>query len=428
MILKRIDGLNFRMKKAEAINVIVFLIVLSLAVMSDILRIPRTSITLFRVSIPIVLAIIMFAYPVWFRRLVAGILFFVVINTIFNAIFYKLYRLDLTFNFMQYLRYTLLYLQIFVVIILVILLKEILGEKFKEIFLNWLFIMGGILAAILLLNYICPPFFESLPIDNVNNYGCYLAAIFPFYLLEWGEKKRNVKYIIAIMLVLGLIVLSDAKTALFGVLFQIAIYICLLSVNTKASFIFHRIMLPMGVAAVALLVLLLNPSLNGYYLQDIVGEPILRILNNNPYLTYTASVSFRTNTTLFAFKELWSLKGIGMGAGNMGTLLKAEFPNINSEYIQAKNSTTLSLHNSWLEFMTDFGIIGIIILLIPFVYALKLYFGKAVLSSIEKVYIIFVFSFPIWIMGPSGIYTQYFLFCVIAYLVIRIKDLKYKTG
>ena len=161
-----------------------------------------------------------------------------------------------------------------------------------------------------------------------------------------------------------------------------------------------------------------NPAIHGYPLQGIISEPIERILTNNPYPTYTASTSFRTNTTIFGFNTLWDLKGMGIGAGNFGIILKKEFPNINPAYTQALNAPSMSLHNSWLEFVLDFGIIAVILLMIPLIYAIRLYFGRQKMSLIEKISLIFIFSFPVWVLGPSGVYTQYYLFVVITYLVI----------
>ena len=117
------------------------------------------------------------------------------------------------------------------------------------------------------------------------------------------------------------------------------------------------------------------------------------------------------------------MKGIGFGAGNLGIALKAEFPDLNPEYVQALNGSSLNLHNAWLEFMVDWGFLGIILLVFPLLYAIKLYLGKNVLRAIEKLSIIFIFSFPIWVIGPSNVYTMYFLFCIILYIFINIRNL-----
>ena len=70
----------------------------------------------------------------------------------------------------------------------------------------------------------------------------------------------------------------------------------------------------------------------------------------------------------------------------------------------------MSLHNSWLEFVLDFGIIAVILLMIPLIYAIRLYFGRQKMSLIEKISLIFIFSFPVWVLGPSGsLYTILFV-------------------
>ncbi|MBC5687525.1 hypothetical protein H8S37_01065 [Mediterraneibacter sp. NSJ-55] len=399
----------------------IFYFILTLAVLSDILRIPGTTYTFFRLSIPIAVLIIAL-YPKWFRRLIIGGMVFVFINSIFNVIFYRVYRTDLVFDFSAYIKYTILYFSIFLIVVLISIIKEKEGNRFEKKFGDWLCFMGMLLGIILFLSDIFPFFFGNLPIDNPNNYGCYIAAILPIYLLRLQERK-NIVFLLMIVFFFLLLYINDCKASLFGCLFQIVLLFCVNTKSTKGSFIIRRLTVPMLALFIGVGVILLNPTINGYSLQGIIMEPISRILTDNPYPTYTASVSFRTNTTLFALKQIWEMKGIGFGAGNLGIALKAEFPDLNPEYVQALNGSSLNLHNAWLEFMVDWGFLGIILLVFPLLYAIKLYLGKNVLRAIEKLSIIFIFSFPIWVIGPSNVYTMYFLFCIILYIFINIRNL-----
>lgn len=412
---------NRDIKKRQNIILIIIYIILTIAVMSDILRIPNTSITFFRISIPLAVFIIML-FPKWIKRFMLISSGFFMLNIFYNLLFYKVYRTDLDFQLSEFLKYSILYVSIFIILILVCIVKEISGEEFEKEFMRWIKVVGMLLIAVLFLYDFIPDFFGSLPLDNPNNYGCYIAAVFPFYLLG-AYKERKVIYLWAIGIGLVGLYINDSKISLFGVFFQVALLFFVMSSKTKGSFFIRRIAIPvLAVFGVFILIFVVNPSIHGYSLQGIISEPLRRILMNDPYPTYTASVSFRTNTTIFALSTLWRLKGLGIGAGNLGVVLKDQFPDINPAYTNALNATSMSLHNSWLEFMIDMGIVGIVLLLLPLIYAVRLYFGKYNMSYMEKLVLIFTISFPVWSLGPSGVYTQYFLFAVITFLVICRKD------
>lgn len=410
-------ALNFGKIKSSLTVIIYF--ILTLAIASDILRIPGTTLTFFRLSIPIAVFIIAL-YPKWFRRLVVTSLIFVFINTIWNIIFFKVYRPELLFDLTEYVKYTILYFCIFLIVLLIAILKEQEGKQFEIKFGNWLCFIGLVFGVVLFLSGVFPAFFEALSIDNPNNYGCYLAAILPIYLIKMQKEKRK-EYLLIVVCFFILLYINDCKLSLLGCLIQLALLFCVSTKGTKVSFITRRLIAPVLVLFMAILIVLLNPTINGYPLQGIISEPVTRVLTNNPYSFYTTSVSYRTNTTLFALNIVGEMKGIGFGAGNLGLALKQEFPDLNPSYLQALNASRLSLHNSWLEFMCDWGIIGILLLLIPFFYAVKKYFAKNVLHPIEKLNVIFILSFPLWVIGPSGVYTMYFLFCIIVYIFIATK-------
>lgn len=416
-----IQNKGFSRKQIIILNVIYM--ILTFAVLSDILRIPGTSLTFFRLSIPIAVFIVLM-YPTWSRKLIILSTSFLAINFIFSCFFYRIYRTDLTFELSGFFRYSFYYFSIFLVLILVCIIKDILAELFEPVFMKWICTMGFVLMIVLLLYDIMPSFFGDLPLDNPNNYGCYIAAVFPFYLVS-AFQKRQVLYFILAGTCLGLLYINDSKVSLFGVMIQIVLLFCVSGTKTKAALCVKRLIVPLAaIMAVVVLIFLVNPEIHGYSLQGIILEPLQRILTNEPYPTYTASVSFRSNTTIFGINTLWNLKGMGVGAGNFGILLKQEFPDLNPAYTNALNSATISLHNSWLEFMEDFGIIAIIILLCPLIYATRLYFTKRALDFMEKIALMFIFSFPVWSLGPSGVYTQYYLFAIIIYLVICRKDYK----
>ena len=185
---------------------------------------------------------------------------------------------------------------------------------------------------------------------------------------------------------------------------------------------FRRYIVPVFLIIILLGILIINPSINEYPLRSILLEPVRRIIENDPYSVYASSTKYRTNTTIFALSQIWKTGGFGVGPGNTGILLKQEFPSLNTSYTQALNSPSLAMHNAWLEFALDVGIIAIAIMLMVLVYACKLYFTKRHLSQIEELLILFCLSFPVWVISASGIYTQYYLMIIMAFLVFSDKN------
>lgn len=418
--INKVENRAMSLNRREAIILPLICVILISAIFSDILRIPGTALTFFRISLPVAIVLVML-YPIRFKRLIFWTSGIVIFNTMCNFVFYGIYRKDLQFQVTDFLKYTFFYFLIFLVVCLVGIIKDITKNHFERFFSKFLCIIGGVLGIVSCLNLIIPKFFGTLPMDNRNNYACYLAAVLPLYLVKM-QKEHKIKYVFAVIVSFIIVYLNDSKASLIGMIVEVALLVCISSKNTKKSFIQRRLLLPLGVIASGIGVLLCNPTIHGYSLQSFIFDPVMRILKNNPYPIYTVSTYYRTNTTLYAINEIGYMKGVGLGAGNLGFLLKDAFPNLNPEYTQALNASTLSLHNAWLEFCADFGIVGILLLLIPLFYAIKLYFGKKKLSIIEKAVVLFIFSFPLWSIGPSGVYTQYYLFCVIMYFIIADKS------
>lgn len=387
----------------------IILIILLLGTFSDILRIPNTSITFFRLSLPIS-CIIIVHHSKWIKRFIIWTSIFLMLNIMYNFCLFCIYRKDLSFHVKIFIMYVLLYISIFVVFALVGILKSKWGKNFELLFLKYLCQVGNILILVMFLKWFLLRFGKGFMLDNPNNYGCNVAAVFPFFLLCIQKEKKK-RFILYVILGLVVIYLNDAKLALFGVMLQIAVWVCISSKKRREDRCIYRYLVPFFVLLMITIVIIQNPAIHKYRLQDIISEPLRRIVTNTPYEEHTISSNFRTNIIIWGMEELRNLKGMGWGAGNSGYVSKVFFPNINPEGI------SLSLHNAWLEFGLDMGLPGIILMVHSFFYAVKLYMGKLRLSFIEKAIVIFSLTCPIWIMGPSGIYTLYFLFSVMAYLV-----------
>ncbi len=403
-------------KKNKKIIQIMIYAILVFAVFSDILRVPGSVLTCFRASIPVALMILAL-FPYWFRRFAIISTGFIVVSVIQYMIFYKVIHPELMPVENNFIKMIFWYECIIIVFFLVKILQIIQGEFFSKEFSQFLIYTGCILLVIRMSNSLLPGIYEGLELDNANNYGSYIAAIFPFLLFKGYEEKKRTSYLL-VGLALVTLLICDSKAALLGCVMQVAIFlVVVMTESKKKNPLMWRCYITVGLLIVVGLVLLINPKINGYTLQSIVMNPITRFITNNPYPVYDSSISFRTNTLIFSFWEVVRTGAIGIGVGNTGVLLKSAFPNINPEYTSAINSPTLSLHNAWLEIALDIGFLAIVFYLIVFGYAVKLFFRKINMTQIEKIRLLYILSFPAWVLGPSGIYTMYFLFITMAFLV-----------
>ncbi len=401
--------------------IVVLFVVLVFAIFNDILRIPGTGITFYRALIPACISLILL-YEKYAKPFLSLILVLSVVSLFQQVIFYKVERPDLTFSLTTNLSAYIWYVLAIIVFFVVKCIKDNKSIQFEEKMYNFIIYMGFAIMAVTFVDRLDTIFFNSsffgaLEVDNENNYGCSIAAVFPFFLAEF-HKRKGIRDIIGIILSFLITYINDSKAVLFGMFLAFIVYLCIYKAaqNWKQMF-FNRYLIIISGILLIIGLIAINPTIHGYDLRGTIGEPIIRILSNDPYPSYTSSVSYRTNTTLFCLMQLFKSGFLGVGIGNTGVLLKNEFPDLNPEYVLVRSSNTISLHNSWLEFALDLGIIALIIYFFIIRYAIRIFFMKKKINTIEMVRVIFIMSFPIWSISASGIYTIYFIFIVIAYLL-----------
>lgn len=401
-------------QKGNIIKIIIYVILVASA-FSDIFRISGTSVTVFRLFIPLAV-LILTLYPYWcvkFCELILGISILTIVQYI---VFYKIIYSELQFVPTRIFTYFFLYFCIILVFCLVKII-QINSSDFEKSFSKFIIIVGCGLMVVNLFYDFCPSFFGNLQADNQNNYGCYIAAVIPFLLVKLQMEKRGREFF-CVVLGIVLLLINDSKAALFGVAIQFVLFLGIaFEAKTKRQLFYYRGgIIIIGIIGTIFL-LIINPSLHGYTLRGLVFEPIQRIVTNTPYSYYTTSITYRTNTTIYAIWTFIITAGFGLGIGNTGIALKSAFPELNPEYIQALSAEGLSLHNSWLEALLDVGIIMLIIYFFIIKYVLKIYFKKRSLTQLEKIRVLYIASFPIWIISTSGMYTLYYLMIIMAFLL-----------
>lgn len=409
-------------KKKKCVSSLLY-IIFTLAAFSDILRIQGTSITFFRLSLPICIILISL-YPKRFKQFLI-ILSIMAVGTVCQyIIFYRIAFPELSFNSNRFAKQIFLYFCILVFVFLIIILRDNEQDHFESRMGNFILGVGVALGMIQVISNLCPQFLGEIVLDNRNNYGCYMAAMFPFLLVRCKEKRSKSSFLL-LWLCLFLIYINDSKTALVGIVIQVFVFFCIMQdLHTRKQLFKWRYgSLVLGIILLTA-IFIINPNIHEYNIRETFFETIIRIVKDDPYPIYSTSITFRTNTTIYVLKQLFKTGLLGVGMGNTGVMLKEEFPDLDSSYIQALTADGLSLHNAWLEWLLDFGALMLVFYVIIIYYAVKIYFSKGILTQCEKIIVMFVFSIPVWLMGPSGIHTLYYLFCVIVFLIIGKKDRK----
>ena len=411
--------INKSNQKNKCINIGIF-IILTVAIYSDILRIEGSVITFFRILIPVSVVIIL-AYPYWAKRFFCIIISLILLSCFQYTVFYHTIKFD--YRLMS--RFIFFYMCIIVVFFLVKILQENLKDEFETTFFKYILITGMGLLGINLLGNSCTSFFEGFELDNPNNYSGYMASLCPFLLVYYksGKTRLILQRVALLIIAIALVMINDSKVALLGICFEIVL---LLILNLKFKKIALektiRLSFPIIIMIGVILLVNINPTLHGYNFRETFMQPFIRIITLDPYPIYTTSITFRTNTTIFAIQSIFDTHFMGVGVGNTGVMLKEAFPALNPEYKLALAAERLSLHNSWLEILLDVGVTAGILFIVIIKNGIKLLFVKDRLTRIEKICVLYIFSFPIWIIGASGIYTQYYIIMTIAFLIFARKD------
>lgn len=412
--------LPYTITRKKIIFLSIMYCILTFSIYSDLLRFGNSVITFFRVSLPISIILIFFNSYLGKRFLLVVTLFFAL--SIFQYyLFYTFYSPDLHIIVGYTVKVLILYVCIFIVFFIVKYIQILDEKRFEMQMSKYIIITGIILTLLFMLFSFDESFLGNIQLDNQNNYGCYICALTTFLLIKCKHEK-SILCSVLVLFFCVLLFINDSKAALFGIIIQLAIFFCISgNANKKKTFVYRRYIVPVFLFLILVGALIINPSINEYPLRSILLEPVKRIIENNPYPVYASSTKYRTNTTIFAVGQLWKTGGIGIGPGNTGILLKQEFPSLNPLYKQALSSPSLAMHNAWLEFALDVGIVAIAIMLIIIIYACKLYFTKKQLTQVEELVILFSLSFPVWVISASGIYTQYYLMIIIAFLLFSDK-------
>lgn len=261
---------------------------------------------------------------------------------------------------------------------------------------------------------------------NVNDYGASLAAFFPMLWVD-AMNKRKLKYYFFAMVILVFEYLNDCKLCCLGIVAEIIVIALVYSYqygNRKSLIkVLSKVTIVVIIVAV-IYVVVSDVVIMGAPVSTLMIEPIHRIMTLDFYSTSNSSGMFRVN--VFITGIIWSFRTrfMGLGAGNATMLVKNYLSNYS---VYTTKERGLSLHNSWMEFLLDFGFIALII------YIIVIKFGmKAVFQFSKRLYYVpsVVCALTIWIWGmqSSGSYTNYSMIIILFYYVIRVQKEEIMEG
>lgn len=201
-------------------KIVIFFIkfILLLAVFNDIIRVPNTVISGYRLFLPAILFMSLINIQLTWKYfwLGSGLIFLLFIQ---NIIFCEVFKYEDTIDFVWQLRYLFYYFCIIAIFVLIHLLRKKDNVVFEKLFHKGIPLIG----VFCLLAYFgaITPSFERINFTNWNDYGACLAAVFPWFFIEcFFGRRRNVIFCAAIIMTLWK---GDSKSALAGIIIQIGI-------------------------------------------------------------------------------------------------------------------------------------------------------------------------------------------------------------
>ena len=385
------------------------------AIYNDIIRIPYSDFTAFRLVQPIAL-LYAFAVGKKSKFIIAAYAGIMAINFSQYYFFTSTNALGITSDYSEYLSYIYFYFCITTVFCIVTTLYEIDPQNAEKNFISFIRKIGIIEIALVLAH----GFIRAhgiLLVGNINNHGATVAAIVPFFSIN-AVRKRKVSDIIVIIFAVLALYVGDCKLCLIGVFIQIAVMMLLLARDVKDG---SRNSLKIGYLPILILFVLFGVYI---FTSTELGALIFKQLSvatfqfgNKEYLSTTSSLGYRINVIILGFEWLVRSWFLGIGMGNFGKIIRFDIPYLAPKWIE---KGYVSPHNTPLELLIEFG---------PIAIAAYIYIFKRLISALKKkrtdINVIFIAEFIsiwVWILNPSRITTVYSIWAIIAFLFISNRE------
>lgn len=393
------------------------------ACFNDILRIGNSKLTLFRV-----LAIFGFIRCLLVKKNTIkyfGILLLFTFLTFLQSIFfYSTYRIGVNFSFARYILYDYFYICIFIIVWTINLIRRYEKQRTIDMLHRFLLVISAFYFLNLMMLWIYPDIRNYILLNNQNDYGAMLAATLPIIICDYCNTKRK-RYICFSFLIIVILIVMDCKLSILAVFLQLIIMFILFvrnRLNLKNTRIF--IILPFFLIVVLGIIILTksNITFHGYNIKDSVVEPVKHIIAGEMYNQNNTSVSYRVNVMIIGTQWMFKSKFLGIGIGNTGVLLRNLLGEQNL-YDKWMLNDAISPHNALIEVSLEFGIFAIVLIVLAILSVIKIV-KKEKLRNEEISYISFFVSSLLWLQGPSGIVTDYYIFIIFTYMILKNKQIR----
>lgn len=383
------------------------------AAFNDLLRIGTSRLSIFRILLPIAMLVAFCSSGK--ARKVYAIMGLVLIASLAQSLFFcNSNDVGVHFSINRYLVYAFYYLCIASVVAAVLSIVEDV-EFGVEDFSRFLSVIGVCYLLVFIYIYYSNQhnISSSLIINNPNDYGAMLTAMFPFFYCYYKEKGR-IASLLFIAISLMFLVLNDCKLALLGTIVQVFLLSYFELRNKKPKWK-NATLIAIASAFIAFLIFVNNKdfTFHGYSWEGTVVEPIKAMLQGHLYGQSNTSVSYRVNTFIVSMEWLKRTRLVGIGIGNSGFLIRNVL-GARSLYLSWLNNTAVSLHNVFLEVLLEFGIIAIIGVALIAKTVIKI-LGKLELNKYEVMFLTTLISSLLWLQGPSGVLTDYMIVVLFTY-------------
>lgn len=405
-------------------------VILFFAYFHAILRLsPTSSITLFRLLIPLSIYIIAKRFPKVFFGMMFGMIGVVVINFIQFMLCKKVFFTGVQFSFSNLILFWVHVFSIFVFVGLMICLWQIERKRFIK---NYIVFNRTIIKIAVMLDTVfllCGGFYKDFALfGNINDFGCAIVA--GLIIILCGKEQWWSKCFWSVC-ILALLYVNDSKFALLGALLAIVIYLVIKTdevvvkklideKNRKFDYFLQgkkcqhavytvlkkwRLIAFSGCVVILLIVLISPITINGYPIRQMVWSAVVQMATGTFYEDSNQSLLFRVNAIIGMGTILKKSFLCGVGVGNTGVILRAILPGMTEMF---PDYSYVSPHVWWMELFADFGLVFIVPAIVLFVYQVKRFFTNQYKDRASVLQTMTLLSFPVWCMSSAGLYTEYF--------------------
>jgi hypothetical protein len=251
-------------------------------------------------------------------------------------------------------------------------------------------------------------FYKSIIYTSVNDLALVICAILLLFLSS--NKISTLEKLIHFLIIAFINIQNDSKAILIAQALIAAVHFSIFLIKNNRKFSLSICIFAAGCALFFLSKKQITMPDGKVSLNSMLAEPLLRIINLNPY-KLTGSVYDRTDSTIYLIQSFANSKALGVGAGNSLKILSQP---------ETSSLTALSAHNFLIEWLSEFGWL----FLFAFVWFLKkLYHSIQNIHCPSSVDIIsLAICIPFFsVAQSSGYISNYIFWLCLFYIYFKFK-------